>query len=103
MWLPATPFHGTANVDYPSANFQSLIQAPSLQKVFVFGGKSNGYSNKLFECSLDPDQLQWTKVEAKGTPPSPRYGQRYHTYISLSDENVLEIVLQHCRSRQGIS
>jgi hypothetical protein len=44
---------GTPNVDYPSANFQSVVTVPSHNKVLLFGGKSNGYSNKIFEYPLN--------------------------------------------------
>jgi hypothetical protein len=96
-WLP--PIVLQSGGEYPFGNFLSLVTVPagppSLKdidprpaisippgsapwaraagnKIIVFGGKSNGYSNKVFEYYLGMDV--WYRVTTTGTPPSPRYG-----------------------------
>ena len=42
-------------------------------KVYIFGGKSNGYRNDI-HCANITD-LVWGEVEVEGEKPTPRYGQ----------------------------
>ena len=72
IFLPPIEPKGEPNIDYPSANFQSSVIIPSLQSALIFGGKSNGYSNKIFSYPLQGGA--WQKLETTGTVPSPRYG-----------------------------
>ena len=49
-------------------------------KVLAFGGKANGYSNRLWELELksrttgSEATLSWRRVDTSGTAPSARYG-----------------------------
>lgn len=65
-------FEGTPGVDYPFGNLHSTCVYHPTKEVFLFGGKSNRYSNTTFV--FNTETLKWKKVDTKGSTPSARYG-----------------------------
>ncbi len=59
-------------MDYPFGNLHSTCVNHATKEVYLFGGKSNRYSNTTFVLNLDT--LKWKKVDTKGSTPSARYG-----------------------------
>eukprot|EP01124_Arcella_intermedia_P027992 TRINITY_DN5595_c0_g1_i6.p1 TRINITY_DN5595_c0_g1~~TRINITY_DN5595_c0_g1_i6.p1 ORF type:complete len:864 (+),score=241.90 TRINITY_DN5595_c0_g1_i6:45-2636(+) len=70
-WL--TPFQppGTPTKNFPSGNFNSLVQLKD-GSVIVFGGKGNGYSKDVW--SFHPGHQTWEKLECQGSIPPGCYG-----------------------------
>ena len=59
---------GKPNVDFPCVNFSSTVLLPN-EGVLLFGGKSGGFTNQLWEFS----KIGWKQIIAKGEI-SGRYG-----------------------------
>lgn len=53
-WKNIVTFPGVPNKDFPIGNLHSLVTIDD-SSVILFGGKSNGYSNKLWK--FDPGEL----------------------------------------------
>lgn len=60
----------TNNGSYPQGNLHSAIVKDHL--IYVFGGKSNKYSNSTFV--FNTKTLEFAKLDTKGVTPAPRYG-----------------------------
>jgi N-acetylneuraminic acid mutarotase len=68
-WLD--PYTLTTNGKPPSGrHFHSSILRGD--KIFIFGGKSNQYTNDMFEYDIENNQ--WNEIKQGGEVPSKRYG-----------------------------
>jgi len=66
-WLEPIVFAPDA---FPGRCLHSLVYYCG--KLYMFGGKANGYRNDIHEFNLETKQ--WTKLTVTGKTPSPRYG-----------------------------
>eukprot|EP01126_Amoeba_proteus_P005889 TRINITY_DN12019_c0_g1_i1.p1 TRINITY_DN12019_c0_g1~~TRINITY_DN12019_c0_g1_i1.p1 ORF type:complete len:751 (-),score=137.97 TRINITY_DN12019_c0_g1_i1:336-2588(-) len=69
-WKSAIPHSGIGGKDFPIGNFHSSVTVG--HDVLVFGGKSNTYSNTLWQLHLE--DFSWRKVSAMGPLPDGVYG-----------------------------
>ena len=56
---------GNANSTISSRHFHSCVEREGM--LWIFGGKSNGYHNDLWRCTLKTGE--WTKIKTKNTAP----------------------------------